>query len=145
MSEDISAYIRLGVTVVVVTETVVSALIIANLAVTVYSAWHSNMMIMVANSAHNASIALLSQSQLTAPEVVRLVDSSLSKIYAITILPIAGITVSASYASPNADEQFVQLQNWCLENADKKFDVTYTVVISEGIDMYNIMLAEVDE
>lgn len=145
MSEDISAYIRLGVTVVVVTETVVSALIIANIAITVYSEWHSNTLATVANSAHNASIALLSQSQLTAPEVVRLVDSSLSKIYAITILPIAGITVSASYASPNANSEFVQLQNWCLENAEKKFDVTYTVVISEGIDMYNIMLAEVDE
>lgn len=143
MSEDVSAFIRLAVTVSLVAATIVSSLIVVAVAVNVFSNWKSDTVAVISNAVNSSSIYLLNQTNLTAPDIFRLIDDSVGKIYVITIVPRVGTTISANFRSSTAESDFEKVQDWCLKNADKNFVVSYTVVVSEGTDMYNITLTEV--
>lgn len=143
MSEDVSAFIRLAVTVSLVAATIVSSLIVASVAINVYLTWKSNTVVAISNAVNSSSIYLLNQTSLTASDVFRLIDDNVGKIYVITIIPKVGSTVSANCMSATAEADFDKMLDWCLKNADKNFSVSYTVVVSEGSDMYNITLTEV--
>lgn len=145
MSEDISAFIRLSVTVSLVAAAIVSSLIVVTVAVNTYLIWKSDTVTAISNAVNSSSIYLLNQASLTTPDIFRLIDDNVGKIYVITIVPKVGSTISANYMSATAESDFEKVQDWCLKNADKIFTVSYTIVRSEGTDMYNITLSEVSE
>lgn len=145
MSEDVSAYIKLAVVMVMLGVIIAAIVFILVAALNNYNKWRETTAKTVSESSSLVGTAYLNSTEpITAAAAYRLLNDKRSLITTVQVQMLDGTTVSADFTTSDANTEFDTICDWLLNNSSIRLMVSYDTVYGGGDDMYSLILEEVD-
>lgn len=141
MSEDVSAFIRIGITVAIMSSLVILVAEITFIAVSSFNEIKAKTNLIVATSIQADTDAILDESKISAGQAYKLLIQRKEEILWLNI-SLEGSSASVTYdaLAENAEEQYENMRTYLIKNSSYNMLMTQESTYHGGNKMYKIVL-----
>lgn len=141
MSEDVSAFIRIGITVAIMSSLVILVAEITFIAVSSFNEIKAKTNLIVATSIQADTDAILDESKISAGQAYKLLIQRKEEILWLNV-SLEGSSASVTYdaLADNAEEQYENMRTYLIKNSSYNMLMTQESTYHGGNKMYKIVL-----